>query len=46
MKLIVHVPDSLVEPVKAKLESGPTGVLETVALNAIIDYLQRLAKPK
>jgi hypothetical protein len=44
MKIVVHVPDEIVEPVKWKLERGPTGVLEAVALDAILGYLQKLAK--
>ena len=44
MKIVVHVPDDFIEPVKGKLESGPTGVLEAVALDAIIAYLDILAK--
>ena len=34
----------IVDPVKEKLSSGPTGVLETVALDAIIGYLEVLAE--
>ena len=44
MQIIVHVPDDFVDPVKEKLSSGPTGVLETVALDAIIGYLEVLAE--
>jgi len=37
--LTIHVPDEFVEPVKKKLENGPTGVLEAVAWDAVLGYL-------
>jgi hypothetical protein len=45
MQIVIHVPDDFVEPVKEKLASGPTGVLEAVALDAILQYLDVLANP-
>lgn len=42
MQLVIHVPDDFIEPVKSKLENGPTGVLEAIALDAILGYLDRL----
>ena len=41
MRLIVEVPDSIVEPVKDKLP--PQGVLEAVALQAVVDYVVGLS---
>jgi hypothetical protein len=43
MKIVVDVPDAIVAPVKVRLDSEPTEVLETVALDAIIKYLHALA---
>ena len=40
MRLIVEVPDSIVEPVKDKLP--PQGVLEAVALQAVVDFVLNL----
>ena len=43
MQLVINVPDDFVEPVKDKLASGPTGVLEAVALDAVLSFLTKLA---
>ena len=39
MRLTIHVPDDMLENVKEKLSSQPTGVLETIALDAVLDFL-------
>jgi hypothetical protein len=43
MQLIVHVPDDLIENVKDKLPPPSVGVMEAVALDAILGFLNRLA---
>lgn len=40
MRLVIEVPDSVIEPVKDKLP--PQGVLEAVALDAVIDFVLNL----
>ena len=40
MRLIIEVPDSIIEPVKDKLP--PQGVLEAVALQAVVDFVLNL----
>jgi hypothetical protein len=42
MQLTIHVPDDLFDDVKDKLASQPSGVLETVALDAILVFLDAL----
>ncbi|MDR3754865.1 MAG: hypothetical protein P4K93_16955 [Terracidiphilus sp.] len=42
MKLIVHIPDDMIEPVKDKLPPPEVGTLEAIALDAILGYLHRL----
>jgi hypothetical protein len=42
MQVIVHVPDDMIEPVKDKLPPPETGVLEAIALDAILGFLSRL----
>ena len=42
MKLTIHVPDDLLDDLKDKLASEPSGVLEAVALDAILGFLDRL----
>ncbi len=42
MQLIVHVPDFLLEQVKDKLPPPELGMLEAVALDAILAYLHKL----
>jgi len=42
MKLTIHVPDDLLEDVKDELASAPSGILETIALDAILGFLDRL----
>ena len=44
MKLILDIPDNLIEPVRDKLAAGPTGVLEAVAVDAILGFLASLAE--
>ena len=34
MELVIHIPDDFIEPVKDKLASGPTGMLESIALES------------
>jgi hypothetical protein len=40
--LVINVPDDLIEPVQGKLALGPTGVLEAVALDAVLGFLMGL----
>jgi len=42
MQVTIHVPDDLFDEVKDKLASQPSGVLETVALDAILGFLYLL----
>jgi hypothetical protein len=42
MKLIVDIPDDLIEQVKEKLPPPESGMLEAIALDAILAFLQRL----
>jgi hypothetical protein len=42
MQLIVHVPDDVIERVKDKLPPPEMGVLEAVALDAILGFLHGL----
>ena len=43
MQLTIHVPDDLIEKVKDQLPPSEMGELETVALDAILDFLHLLA---
>jgi|GEM_PF-6599969 hypothetical protein len=45
MQLVRHIPDDLLEPVKDKSPPPDVGVLESVALDAILGFLHRLADP-
>ena len=40
MRLTIEIPDALIEPVKDKLP--PQGVLEAVALDAVLDFVLKL----
>jgi len=42
MQLTIQLPDDLFDDVKDKLASQPSGVLETVALDAILAFLDAL----
>ena len=42
MQLIVHIPDDLIEQVKDKLPPPQMGMLEAVALDAILGFLHKL----
>ncbi len=42
MQLIVHIPDVMLEKVKDKLPPPQMGMLEAVALDAILAYLHKL----
>jgi len=42
MQIIVHVPDDLVEKAKDRLPPPGMGVLEAIALDAILGFLQKL----
>jgi hypothetical protein len=42
MQLTIHIPDDLFDDVKDKLAAQPSGILETVALDAILGFLDRL----
>jgi hypothetical protein len=44
MQLTIYVPDDFVDPVKDTLARQPTGVLEAVALDAILGFLNELGK--
>jgi hypothetical protein len=42
MQITIHVPDDMLEAVRDRLPPPEMGVLEAVALDAILAYLQRL----
>ena len=42
MQLIVHVPDDLIEAVRDRLPPPEVGVMEAVALHAVLKYLTAL----
>jgi hypothetical protein len=44
MQLTINVPDFLFDDVKDKLATQPTGILEAIALDAILGYLDGLRK--
>jgi hypothetical protein len=44
MKIVIHVPDDIIESVKDKLPPPETGTLEAVALDAVLGFLDRLSK--
>jgi len=42
MQLMIHVPDDIFERVKHKLPPRESGVLEAVALDAVLGFLTKL----
>jgi hypothetical protein len=42
MELTIHVPDDMLESVKEKLPPPEMGVLEAVALDAVLGFLLKL----
>jgi len=44
MELVLNIPDEFIEPVKEKLASFPTGVLEAVAVDAVLGFLARMGE--
>lgn len=42
MQLTIHIPDDIVEAVKDKLPPPEMGILEAVALDAVLALLMRL----
>ena len=42
MQLTVHIPDDILESVKLKLPPRESGVLEAVALDAVLGFLIKL----
>jgi len=42
LQLVLNIPDDLVDPVKEKLSTSPSGVLEAVALDAVLGFLMKL----
>jgi hypothetical protein len=45
MKITVHIPDDIVAEVKDELPPPEMGVLEAIALDAILDFIGRLKSP-
>ena len=46
MQLIINVPDEMIEPVRHRLPPPEVGLLEAIALDAILGALTRLAADK
>jgi hypothetical protein len=46
MQLTIKIPDQIIEKVKDKLPPPESGVLEAVALDAILGFLQKLEENK
>jgi len=44
VQIVINIPDEFIEPVTEKLATGPTGILESIALNAILGYLMKLSE--
>jgi len=42
MQLTIHIPDDMLETVKDKLPPPEMGVLEALALDAVLGFLMRL----
>jgi hypothetical protein len=42
MQLTIHIPDDVIEPVKDQLPPPEMGVLEAIALDAILGFLLNL----
>ncbi|WBL76913.1 hypothetical protein I3J27_28385 [Bradyrhizobium xenonodulans] len=45
MKITVHIPDDIVAEVKDQLPPPEMGVLEAIALDAILGFIDRLKSP-
>jgi len=43
MQLTIHVPDDILEGVKDKLPPRETGMLEAIALDAVLGFLMKLS---
>lgn len=44
MDLVIRIPDELIEPIKDKLPPPEMGILEAVALEALMKFFDRLEK--
>lgn len=44
MELVIHVPNDMSDPVNDKLAALPTGVLEAVALDAVLRLIGKLGE--
>ena len=42
MQLIIHVPDDMIEAVKDKLPPAEEGILEAIAMDAVLGFLLKL----
>ena len=42
MQLTIKIPDEVVGPLKGKLPPPELGILEAVALNAVLDFLMKI----
>jgi hypothetical protein len=42
MLLTLNIPDDILEDVKDKLAAQPTGVLEAIAMDAVVGFLDTL----
>jgi hypothetical protein len=42
MQLIIHIPDDLIERVKDQLPPPEMGVLEAIALDAVLGFLMKM----
>jgi hypothetical protein len=45
MKITVHIPDDLIAEVKDRLPPPELGMLEAIALDAILGFIDRLKSP-
>lgn len=45
MQITIHVPDDIVEEVKDNLPPLETGVLEAIALDAVLGFIMKLREP-
>jgi hypothetical protein len=46
MQLVIHIPDEMIEPVRHRLPPPEVGLLEAIALDAVLGALTRLAAPE
>ena len=46
MKLVVNIPDEFIDPVRDRLPPPEVGLLEAIALDAILALLTRMAAKK